>query len=126
MDKIYMRACPHCGNPNPHLQLYPGKDGFRTRYAILCDYQEGGCGAEGGRYHSVAEAIEFWNARATTDEAWLDLEKVIPYVGQQVLICTKTDEYLVGSYRGDYVDCDYDEYYLKDIHRWKPIGLVPE
>ena len=57
------RACPFCGNPYPHLRVIQGEDGFRDRYCILCDYAEGGCGAEGGWRHSMEEAIAIWNDR---------------------------------------------------------------
>lgn len=39
--------CPFCGFREPHLAVHPGADGFRDRYSVLCDYQDGGCGADG-------------------------------------------------------------------------------
>ena len=58
-----IEPCPHCGNNQLELRTYPGKDGFRDRYAVLCSYDKGGCGAEGGHYHSIPEAIASWNRR---------------------------------------------------------------
>ena len=40
-----------------------GKDGWRDRYFVLCDYEEGGCGAGGGYRHYKEDAIYAWNER---------------------------------------------------------------
>ena len=57
--------CPHCSSPTaPRITIIEGKDGFRHRYAVLCDYENGGCGAEGGYRHSEEEAIAVWNERS--------------------------------------------------------------
>ena len=64
-EKINLRPCPFCGNPNVRFWLHPA-DGYKTftdRYAVLCHYMEGGCGAESGHYHSPEEAAEHWNTR---------------------------------------------------------------
>ena len=59
-----LRACPFCGREDPvTLVRYEGPDGFRDRFAVLCDYREGGCGAEGPWYHDPEEAAEAWNRR---------------------------------------------------------------
>ena len=55
--------CPFCGFKEPHVTVHPGADGFRDRYSVLCDYQDGGCGADGPWYHSRVEAIWAWNRR---------------------------------------------------------------
>lgn len=60
---LQLRRCPFCGNPEPRLVRYAGKDGFRDRFAVLCDYDDGGCGAEGGQCHYRHEAVLCWNAR---------------------------------------------------------------
>ena len=57
-----MKPCPFCGK-EPTLTTYEGKDGWRDRYGVLCRYDEGGCGAESGLYHSKEEAIDCWNRR---------------------------------------------------------------
>lgn len=70
MRETELLPCPFCGN-EPTLIVYRGKDGWRDRYAVLCRYDDGGCGAESGWYHYEEETIEAWNRRATTkDEAW--------------------------------------------------------
>lgn len=57
--------CPHCSSTTaPRITIIEGKDGFRNRYAVLCDYDNGGCGAEGGYRHSEEEAISVWNERS--------------------------------------------------------------
>lgn len=55
--------CPFCGSKEPHVTVHPGVDGFRDCYSVLCDYQDGGCGADGPWYHSRDEAIWAWNRR---------------------------------------------------------------
>ena len=64
-DKL--KPCPFCGN-EPTLIVYRGKDGWRDRYAVLCRYDDGGCGAESGWYHYEEETIEAWNRRANCPE----------------------------------------------------------
>ena len=65
---VRLAPCPHCGNKTPVARRYRGIDGFRDTYAILCDYSLGGCGAEGGHYHTVAEAVANWNDRAKSSD----------------------------------------------------------
>lgn len=55
--------CPFCGFKEPHVTVHPGADGFRDRYSVLCDYRDGGCGADGPWYHSREEAVDAWNRR---------------------------------------------------------------
>ena len=57
-----LKPCPFCGN-EPTIIVRKGKDGWRDRYSVLCDYEHGGCGAESGWYHYESEAIEAWNRR---------------------------------------------------------------
>lgn len=58
-----LRPCPFCGNGNVRMYRRPGKDGWLDRYYALCDYDDGGCGASGGWYHSPEEATDVWNRR---------------------------------------------------------------
>ncbi len=60
-----LKPCPFCGN-TPTIRIFRGRDGWRDRYAVICRYDEGGCGAESGLYHYEEEAIEAWNRRAET------------------------------------------------------------
>ena len=59
-----LKPCPFCGNADVALMTRKGKDGWRDRYYVLCDYNDGGCGASGEWTHYIAEAIEAWNRRA--------------------------------------------------------------
>jgi Lar family restriction alleviation protein len=58
-----LKPCPFCGEDGTII-IRKGKNGWRDRYAVLCDYEHGGCGSESGWYHYEAEAIEAWNRRA--------------------------------------------------------------
>ena len=62
MSEIKLLPCPFCGT-EPTMIVRKGKDGWRDRYAVLCDYEHGGCGAEGGWYHYTEEAAAAWNRR---------------------------------------------------------------
>ena len=64
LEKTALKPCPFCGS-EPTIRIFRGKDGWRDRYAVLCRYDEGGCGAESGLYHYEEEAIEAWNRRVT-------------------------------------------------------------
>ena len=55
--------CPFCGFKKPRVATHPGTDGFRDRYSVLCDYRDGGCGADGPWRHTKAEAVAAWNLR---------------------------------------------------------------
>ena len=62
-DIAKARRCPFCGNEDLQLVTIPGRDGYRTRFAVRCNYDDGGCGAEGGWRHDVDEAVACWNQR---------------------------------------------------------------
>ena len=61
-NKQELKPYPFCGE-EPTIVIRKGKDGWRDRYAVLCDYRYGGCGAEGPHYHTEWEAAEAWNRR---------------------------------------------------------------
>ena len=60
-----LRACPFCGRPDPVIRVIEadGERMYQNRYAVLCHYEYGGCGAEGGFGYSPEEAIALWNER---------------------------------------------------------------
>ena len=60
-----LKPCPFCGNPNPVYWCYPKDDKslFTDRWAVLCYYSDGGCGAEGSHQKSKEEAANAWNER---------------------------------------------------------------
>ena len=60
--EMELKPCPFCGE-EPQVIRIKGKDGWRDRFTVRCPYDHGGCGAEGGMYHSEAEAVEAWNRR---------------------------------------------------------------
>lgn len=69
-----LTLCPFCGNKDVTMMKRNGKDGFRDRFYVLCDYNDGGCGASGGWYHSESEAAEMWNKRACIER--IDKERM--------------------------------------------------
>lgn len=64
-DKL--KRCPFCGGAG-RIIVRKGREGWRDRYSVLCDYEHGGCGSESGWYHYETDAIEAWNKRADSDE----------------------------------------------------------
>jgi Lar family restriction alleviation protein len=62
VDDTKLKPCPFCGGEGTVI-IRKGKNGWRDRYAVLCDYEHGGCGSESGWYHYESEAIEAWNRR---------------------------------------------------------------
>ena len=63
-----LKPCPFCGEKlTTRLMQRVGKDGFRDRFYVLCEYDSGGCGAQSGWYHSIPEAIDAWNHRSGSD-----------------------------------------------------------
>lgn len=103
-----LKPCPFCGFDSPTMRIYKGKDGWRDRYAVICRYDEGGCGAEGGMYHSATEAAEAWNRRAE-----------IEIVNRQI-----AHAYWEPSEDGEYhcthcgVECDIDEFHKALLNRF--------
>lgn len=68
MSEIWdnLLPCPFCGATKPVCMMRRyGKDGWRDRYYVLCDYDIGGCGAASGWYHSLGEAAAAWNERVS-------------------------------------------------------------
>lgn len=59
---VKIKSCPFCGGEGTVI-IRKGKNGWQDRYAVLCDYEYGGCGSESGWYHYEEEAIRAWNRR---------------------------------------------------------------
>lgn len=51
------------------MRIIGGQDGFRDQYCVICDYDTGGCGAEGGWRHDPDEALYAWNQRRRVRKA---------------------------------------------------------
>lgn len=61
-DCMYtLKPCPFCGE-TPHVVMRR-QSGWRDRWYVLCDYNDGGCGASGEWCHSEEEAVAAWNRR---------------------------------------------------------------
>jgi Lar family restriction alleviation protein len=118
MEKIELKPCPFCGE-EPQAIRIKGKDGWRDRYTVRCPYDHGGCGAEGGMYHSEAEAAWAWNQR----NEWRPLTKesrppkggeyLVDFQGMKVGIC----QYINGHFR------NYGEIFDGMITRWMYLPL---
>ena len=79
MEKIELKPCPFCGE-DPQVIRIKGKDGWRDRYTVRCPYDHGGCGAEGGMYHSEEEAVWAWNQRTPAERNAIPLEWIESYI----------------------------------------------
>lgn len=62
---IEFKPCPFCGGQN--IEVLKEKQDLDDLsfpfYAIVCNWNKGGCGASSGYYPTVEEAIEAWNRR---------------------------------------------------------------
>ena len=58
-----VKKCPFCAFQSPFVtsSIRAGirPDGF----VVICDFEEGGCGASGGVRNSEDEAVDAWNQR---------------------------------------------------------------
>ena len=135
----YLKPCPHCGFEKPHARKYTGKDDFPDKYAILCDYSEGGCGAESGHYHTLLEATWMWNKR--TDDITFKLIKKVPLELTKQRVRSDLTEFVTHQLKPcmsrrstdvpttvDYMDiaCNIDSYDENWCHRYMDIDLTPE
>ena len=59
-----LKPCPFCGNDKPVMMTRRGQVGWRDYFYVLCDYNDGGCGASGQWNHYADIATESWNKRA--------------------------------------------------------------
>lgn len=66
-----LKPCPFCGkieivvlNANDISEAEPDDDRWEPAcYAVVCDYNAGGCGATGGYCSTDLEAAKAWNRR---------------------------------------------------------------
>ena len=66
-----LKACPFCGNKNIHIESCKDLEdcgNFEECYndgyvAVICSFNNGGCGASSGYRKSSDEAMEAWNYR---------------------------------------------------------------
>lgn len=66
MNTIKLQRCPFCGGGKLKVmtaqELYG--DPERSDYtAVVCDYQQGGCGASTGFHQYIEDAIVAWEKR---------------------------------------------------------------
>lgn len=59
-DGVELAPCPHCGKYNIVFSMDEGCD----YWTLVCDAQNGGCGANCGYAPTKREAVEKWNRRA--------------------------------------------------------------
>ena len=67
MTRGKLMPCPFCGRVQT-VGFYTDSDDLgeledRNSFAIVCDYNEGGCGATGGYSSTKGGAIRNWNMR---------------------------------------------------------------
>ena len=85
MDEL--KPCPFCGT-EPTVIVRRGKAGWRDKFAVLCDHEQGGCGAESGWYHNEEEAVETWNKRVGAPDnnvGWISVKDRLPEEDRVVL-----------------------------------------
>ena len=61
--KSVIKPCPFCGKEGSVYMLKEGKD-----YAVICDFNWGGCGACGGYRETPKDAAEAWNKRVEGEQ----------------------------------------------------------
>ena len=62
-----LKPCPFCGK-KPYLLARDHEDFPHPWYMVICDYGQGGCGAESAWCVSAEKATEMWNRRAGEDD----------------------------------------------------------
>lgn len=74
-------ACPFCGNATAQRifsakELYSSYDS--NQWAVICDANNGGCGASSSFCEAKAAAVKKWNKRATPNKAeWIEERRQI-------------------------------------------------
>ena len=63
MKKSVLKPCPFCGKEESVYMQKEGRD-----YAVVCDFNWGGCGACGGYRETTKDAAEAWNNRVSEVE----------------------------------------------------------
>ena len=61
--KSVIKPCPFCGKEESVYMFKERKD-----YAVVCDYNLGGCGACGGYRETPKDAAEAWNKRVEGEQ----------------------------------------------------------
>lgn len=64
-EKVELKPCPFCGGQKIKA-LEKGinlDEGSVACYALVCDWDYGGCDASSGLYPTLEKAIEAWNRR---------------------------------------------------------------
>ena len=68
MGKTKLKPCPFCGRVKPFLgrltEIETVDANHNEQFAVVCDAQNGGCGAASGFFTSKNKACEAWNRRA--------------------------------------------------------------
>lgn len=67
LETLRISPCPHCKDGgHTTLKMFDG-DYNEPFFRVVCDEQEGGCGATGGSGDSPCIAIDLWNMRNPLD-----------------------------------------------------------
>lgn len=65
-EYIELKPCPFCGR-KPYLITKDHEEFPHPWHMIMCDYSNGGCGAESAWCHDERIAIKMWNMRVKED-----------------------------------------------------------
>ena len=60
-----LKPCPFCGSTAVDVEY---KFALRTFYYVVCNYNNGGCGASSGICTTEEEAVWVWNRRVKKDD----------------------------------------------------------
>lgn len=63
-----LKPCPLCGKFTAELTQKDGSEYGSEYYAVVCNFQKGGCGCTGGFRKTPEEAEDAWNMRAGSTE----------------------------------------------------------
>lgn len=87
-----LKPCPFCGNKKPVMMTRRGQNGWRDYFYVLCDYNNGGCGASGQWNHCADDAADAWNSRENSFSASDVCFAMIEHGQEEILILNKKDK----------------------------------
>lgn len=132
MDEL--KACPHCGNSVAELTNCAELEDCtcfescaeEPFVCVVCNANNGGCGASGGYADSTEKAIEKWNRRAESENNPLTPEQLRKMDGEPIDI--KYIEYVrIEGTGSKYIPCSKYKFVLENYGKtWLAYARKPE